>query len=142
MFVFIETIKKHTANAVVTGLIDCSVQEKNAAKLRYALEIYQCLQAHMWSDSPYIARQLPGIGSQYAKTIAQANLINFDQLRNCDPGRFEQVRIMKRFKFKISVLIHNQLLHRNPPFGIKLCKEISILPDLSLEMHQVCVYLV
>lgn len=54
----------------------------------------------MWSDSPYIARQLPGIGSQYAKTIAQANLINFDQLRNCDPGRLEQVRIIKWLRLR------------------------------------------
>ncbi|KAI8646499.1 P-loop containing nucleoside triphosphate hydrolase protein [Parasitella parasitica] len=110
-------IMKHSSR-IARCLIDCSIQEKNAAKLKYALELYQCLQAHMWSNSPYNARQLPGIGSQYAKTIAQANLINFDQLRDCDPGRFEQ------------------LLHRNPPFGIKLCKEISILPHLSLDIHQ------
>lgn len=76
------------------GLIDCSVHEKNAPKLKYALELYQCLQVRMWSNTPYIARQLPGIGAQYAKTIAQANLINIDQLRNCDPGRFEQVCIL------------------------------------------------
>ncbi|KAK4519788.1 Serine/threonine-protein kinase [Mucor velutinosus] len=110
-------IMKHSSR-LTRCLIDCSVHEQNAAKLKYALELYQCLQARMWSNSPYIARQLPGIGAQYAKTIAQANLINFDQLRNCDPGRFEQ------------------LLHRNPPFGIKLCKEISILPNLSLGIHQ------
>ncbi|CAO0800764.1 unnamed protein product [Mucor circinelloides] len=111
------TIMKHSSR-IARCLIDCSIHEKNAAKLKYALELYQCLQAHMWSNSPYIARQLPGIGPQYAKTIAQANLINFDQLRHCDPGRFEQ------------------LLHRNPPFGIKLCKEISMLPNLSLDIHQ------
>ncbi|GAN10881.1 DEAD/DEAH box DNA helicase [Mucor ambiguus] len=110
-------IMKHSSR-IARCLIDCSVHEKNAAKLRYALEVYQCLNARLWSNSPYIARQLPGVGVQYAKTIAQANLINFDQLRNCDPGRFEQ------------------LLHRNPPFGIKLCKEISILPSLNLSIHQ------
>ncbi|KAF1805298.1 putative DEAD/DEAH box DNA helicase, partial [Mucor lusitanicus] len=111
-------IMKH-ASRITRCLIDCSVDEKNAAKLKYGLELYQCLQARMWSNSPYIARQLPGVGAQYAKTIAQANLINFDQLRNCDPGRFEQ------------------LLHRNPPFGVKLCKEIAILPNLYLGIHQV-----
>ncbi|KAL9557770.1 hypothetical protein MBANPS3_001240 [Mucor bainieri] len=111
------TVMKHSSR-IARCLIDCSVHEKNAAKLKYALELYQCLQARMWSNSPYIARQLPGIGVQYAKMIAQANLINFDQLRHCDPGRFEQ------------------LLHRNPPFGIKLCKEISMLPSLTLGMLQ------
>lgn len=79
---------------IATGLIDCSVQEKNPVRLRFALELYQSLQAKLWSTSPYVARQVEGIGPSHAKTLAQANLINMDQLRNCEPGRIEMVRII------------------------------------------------
>lgn len=46
----------------------------------------------MWSTSPYVARQIEGIGLQHAKTLAKANMISMEQLRSCDPGRIEMVR--------------------------------------------------
>lgn len=45
----------------------------------------------MWSTSPYVAKQIEGIGPSHAKSLARANLINMEQLRNCDPGRLEMV---------------------------------------------------
>jgi ATP-dependent DNA helicase HFM1/MER3 len=72
-------------------MIDCSIEEKDPIKLKYAIELFQSLQAKIWSTSPYVARQVEGIGPQHAKTLAQANLINMEQLRNCDPGRIEVV---------------------------------------------------
>lgn len=84
---------KYRFNVVTTllGVIDCSVQEKNAIKLKYAFELYQSIQAKLWSTSPYVARQIEGIGQNFAKTLAQANLLTFKQLRECDPGRIEMV---------------------------------------------------
>lgn len=99
-------------------LIDCSIQDKNAVKLKFALELYQSLQAKMWSTSPYVAKQIEGIGPSHAKSLARANLINMEQLRNCDPGRLEMI------------------LHRNPPFGIKLKKHIESIPHFFLNVEQ------
>ncbi|KAG2204812.1 hypothetical protein INT47_004087 [Mucor saturninus] len=87
---------------IVKCLIDCSVQEKSSTKLRFALELYQSIQAKIWSTSPYVSRQIEGIGPQFSKTLSQANLITMEQLKGCDPGRFEVI------------------LHRNPPFGTKV----------------------
>lgn len=72
-------------------MIDCSIEERNPVKLKYALEFFQSIQAKIWSTSPYVARQVDGIGPQHAKTLAQANLITMEQLRSCDPGRIEVV---------------------------------------------------
>ncbi|KAI8091711.1 P-loop containing nucleoside triphosphate hydrolase protein, partial [Thamnidium elegans] len=91
-----------TISRVTKCVIDCSIHEKNPVKLKFAAELYQSLQAKMWSTSPYVARQIEGIGSQFAKTLAQANMISMEQLRNCDPGRIEMI------------------LNRNPPFGTKV----------------------
>lgn len=77
-------------------MIDCSVQEKNPIKLRFSLELYQSIQAKLWSTSPYVARQIDGIGPQHAKTLSQASLITMDQLKACEPGRFEVVGVIIR----------------------------------------------
>lgn len=76
------------------GMIDCSIYEKNPIKLKFAVDLYQSLQAKMWPTSPYVARQIEGIGLQFAKTLAQANMISMEQLRSCDPGRIEMVRVI------------------------------------------------
>ncbi|KAI7899419.1 Sec63 Brl domain-containing protein [Cokeromyces recurvatus] len=111
------TVMNHLSR-VTKCLIDCSVQEKNPIKLKYALELYQNIQAKLWTTSPYVARQIDGIGSQLVKTLAQANLISFDQLRQCDPGRLEMI------------------LHRNPPFGTKIKKQIDAIPIFILDVEQ------
>ncbi|KAI9364131.1 P-loop containing nucleoside triphosphate hydrolase protein [Pilaira anomala] len=102
----------------ISRIIDCSVQERNPIKLKFAVELYQSLQAKMWSTSPYIARQIEGIGLQHAKTLAKANMISMEQLRNCDPGRIEMI------------------LNRNPPFGTKIKKHLETIPHFILNVEQ------
>ncbi|KAI8973261.1 hypothetical protein BDF20DRAFT_881380 [Mycotypha africana] len=112
------TIIKHLSR-ITKCLIDCSVQARNPIKLKYAFELYQSIQAKRWSTSPYISRQIDGIGPQFAKALVQANLTTFEQLRNCDPGHLEMV------------------LHRNPPFGIKIKKQINCIPDFFLNVTKI-----
>lgn len=45
----------------------------------------------MWYDSPFVIRQITGIGPQFAKLLSEADLISFEQLRKCDPSRIEMV---------------------------------------------------
>jgi hypothetical protein len=85
------TALSFTTNLKLVGLIDCCIYEKNALKLKHALDLYQSIQAKLWSTSPYVSRQLEGIGPQFAKNLAKANMISIDQLRDCDPGRIEMV---------------------------------------------------
>ncbi|KAI9483482.1 MAG: Sec63 Brl domain-containing protein [Benjaminiella poitrasii] len=111
------TVMDHLSR-ITKCLIDCCVQERNPIKLKYTFEFYQSLKARLWSISPYIARQIDGIGTQLAKNLAQANLISFDQLRQCDPGRLEMI------------------LHRNPPFGTKIKKQIDAIPIFVLNVKE------
>ncbi|GAA5802642.1 hypothetical protein HPULCUR_008115 [Helicostylum pulchrum] len=107
-----------TISRITKCVIDCSIYEKNPIKLKFAVELYQSLQAKMWSTSPYVARQIDGIGLQFAKTLAQANMISMEQLRNCDPGRIEMI------------------LKRNPPFGVKMKKNLDAIPHFILNVEQ------
>ncbi|KAI8099039.1 Sec63 Brl domain-containing protein [Halteromyces radiatus] len=100
------------------SIIDCAGYEKNSLKLKHAIDLYQSLQAKMWSTSPFILRQIEGIGTQIAKTLSQKNICNFDQLRDCDPGRLELI------------------LHRNPPFGTKIKSALSSIPHVHLYLQQ------
>ena len=102
---------KHTYQLFYTqGLIDISIEDKNPINLKFALELYQSLQARLWSTSPYVARQIEGIGPSHAKTLAGANLITMEQLRNCDPGRIEMVFHLYKVK-SIRTCLQNKCIH-------------------------------
>ncbi|GAA5808710.1 hypothetical protein MFLAVUS_002105 [Mucor flavus] len=109
---------KTTISRITKCMIDCSIYEKNPIKLKFAVELYQSLQAKMWPTSPYVARQIDGIGPQFSKTLAQANMISIEQLRSCDPGRIEMI------------------LKRNPPFGVKVKKNLDAIPHFILNVEQ------
>ncbi|ORZ09953.1 hypothetical protein BCR42DRAFT_441510 [Absidia repens] len=99
-------------------IIDCSAYEKDAIKLKHSLDLYRCMQAKMWSTSPFILKQIDGIGIQIAKSLSQRNISSFEQLRDCDPGQLEMI------------------LHRNPPFGTKIHSSLSFLPQYYLDLKQ------
>ncbi|CAO3595889.1 unnamed protein product [Absidia cylindrospora] len=99
-------------------IIDCSAHEKDVIKLKHSLDLYRCMHAKMWSTSPFILKQIDGIGIQIAKSLSQRNISSFEQLRNCDPGRLEMI------------------LHRNPPFGTKIHNSLSCLPHYYLDLKQ------
>ncbi|KAI8092154.1 Sec63 Brl domain-containing protein [Gilbertella persicaria] len=111
------TIMKH-AGRIVKCILDCSIHEKNPIRFKYAVELYQGLQAKIWTTSPYVALQIDGIGPQSAKLLANANFATIEQLRNCDPGRIEMI------------------LNRKPPFGTKIRKQIDAIPSFFLEVKQ------
>ncbi|KAI8879524.1 hypothetical protein K501DRAFT_276449 [Backusella circina FSU 941] len=87
------------ATRTVKCLIDCAIYEQSPSKLKFSLQLYQSLLAKVWTNSALILKQIRGIGQQKAKVLAQSNVVNFKQIRECDPGRLEMI------------------LHRNPPFG-------------------------
>ncbi|RCH79375.1 Sec63, partial [Rhizopus stolonifer] len=74
------------ASRISKCLIECSSSEVSSSKLKFSVQLYQSIQAKMWFDSPYVIRQLTGIGPQFSKTLSASNVITFDQLRGCDPS--------------------------------------------------------
>jgi predicted flap endonuclease-1-like 5' DNA nuclease len=45
----------------------------------------------VWNNSAFILKQIRGIGQQKAKVLAESNIVNFKQIRECDPGKLEMV---------------------------------------------------
>ncbi|CAO3703252.1 unnamed protein product [Rhizopus stolonifer] len=106
------------ASRITKCLIECSSSELSSSKLKFSVQLYQSIQAKMWYDSPYVIRQITGIGSQFSKALSASNVITFDQLRECDPSRIETI------------------LHRNPPFGTQILKFLSTIPNFYLNVEQ------
>ncbi|ORE05888.1 P-loop containing nucleoside triphosphate hydrolase protein [Rhizopus microsporus var. microsporus] len=100
------------------GIIECAVYEWDSSKLKYSIQLYQSIQAKMWYDSPFVIRQITGIGPQFAKLLSEADLLSFEQLRKCDPSRIEMI------------------LHRNPPFGTQILRSLAAIPKLCLDVEQ------
>ncbi|KAI8383054.1 hypothetical protein BD560DRAFT_444155 [Blakeslea trispora] len=103
---------------IVRCLIDCSVQERHPVRLKFALQLYQSIQTKLWFDTTEIALQIDGIGPQFAKLLAKANITSMSELRQCDPGRIEMI------------------LNRKPPFGTKVKKQIDVIPEFYLQVEQ------
>ncbi|KAI8329335.1 Sec63 Brl domain-containing protein [Chlamydoabsidia padenii] len=106
------------ASRITKCIIECAAYEKNSIKLKHSLDLYQCLKAKMWSNSPFILKQIEDIGIQTVKTLSQKNISTFQQLRDCDPCQLELI------------------LHRNPPFGTKIKNHLSSFPNYYLDLQQ------
>ncbi|CEG71440.1 hypothetical protein RMATCC62417_07172 [Rhizopus microsporus] len=106
------------ASRITKCIIECAVYERDSSKLKYSIQLYQSIQAKMWYDSPFVIRQITGIGPQFAKLLSEADLISFEQLRKCDPSRIEMI------------------LHRNPPFGTQILRSLAAIPKLCLDVGQ------
>ncbi|CEG75810.1 hypothetical protein RMATCC62417_10795 [Rhizopus microsporus] len=106
------------ASRITKCIIECAVYERNSSKLKHSIQLYQSIQAKMWYDSPFVIKQITGIGPQFAKLLSEADLISFEQLRKCDPSRIEMI------------------LHRNPPFGTQILRSLAAIPKLFLDVGQ------
>ncbi|KAI9323195.1 Sec63 Brl domain-containing protein [Dichotomocladium elegans] len=107
------------ARRITKCIIDCSIHEKDAIKLKHALEFHRCLSAKMWGNSSHILRQVERIGPRMAKNLLNAGISTFEQLRKVDSSRIEVI------------------LHRNPPFGSQIKETVDMIPHFALEFQQV-----
>ncbi|KAI8141933.1 Sec63 Brl domain-containing protein [Fennellomyces sp. T-0311] len=103
---------------VAKCIIDCSVYDHNAIRLKHTLDLYRSLQAKMWTTSSYPLRQIDKIGPQMAKKLGEAGIRSFDQLRETDAGRIEVI------------------LHRNPPFGNQIKDAVNAVPQFVLNVQR------
>ncbi|XP_065076475.1 probable ATP-dependent DNA helicase HFM1 [Ochlerotatus camptorhynchus] len=76
----------------------------------------QCLETKLWENSPYITKQLKGIGAVYAGQLAARGKISFQELMDTDPRELEVI------------------LKKNPPFGSDLTDFVRTLPIFSIDL--------
>ncbi|KAL0918505.1 hypothetical protein M5K25_010514 [Dendrobium thyrsiflorum] len=51
----------------------------------------KCLHQRLWDDSPYLLKQLPGIGMVTAKALHSAGINSFDKMFEADPRKIELI---------------------------------------------------
>ncbi|KAL0072907.1 Sec63 Brl domain-containing protein [Phycomyces blakesleeanus] len=106
------------ASRITKAIIDCAVYQRDSAKLRHSLDLYKSLQAKIWYNSPFVLRQITGIGSQGVKTLAKNGISSLEHIRNAEAHRIEMV------------------MHRRPPFGNEIKSVVNNIPRYSLEIKQ------
>ncbi|KAK7273541.1 hypothetical protein RIF29_14597 [Crotalaria pallida] len=75
------------------------------------------LDQKLWDDSPYLLKQLPGIGMVTAKALHSMNVKSFEALANADPRRIETVTGRK---YPFGNHIKDSLLSLPPKVDVKL----------------------
>ncbi|XP_020576359.1 ATP-dependent DNA helicase MER3 homolog isoform X2 [Phalaenopsis equestris] len=76
----------------------------------------KCLHQRLWEDSPYLLKQLPGIGMVTAKALHSAGINSFDTMFEADPRRIELIT------------------GRKYPFGNHIKESLLSLPP-KIELH-------
>ncbi|KAH9628843.1 hypothetical protein HF086_005003 [Spodoptera exigua] len=78
--------------------------------------IAKCVAAHLWENSPYVSKQLKGIGPTFSTLLASAGKVNFILLEESHPRDLERI------------------MNKGAPAGNVLRKQISLLPKYQLTM--------
>ncbi|KAG0496607.1 hypothetical protein HPP92_001298 [Vanilla planifolia] len=81
----------------------------------------QCMNQRLWDDSPYLLKQLPGIGMVTAKALHSAGINSFSSLVEADPRRIEIIT------------------GRKYPFGNHIKESLTSLPPkVLIQVEQTC----
>lgn len=66
---------------------------KDGISLNSSLRLSRCIVSKAWENSSHLLKQLEGIGSNYAKILADSGIQTFRDLKSCDRRRLEMVYI-------------------------------------------------
>ncbi|XP_026327613.1 probable ATP-dependent DNA helicase HFM1 [Hyposmocoma kahamanoa] len=102
--------------AYVTRPDHISTQPKCFSAALNALILAKSIAAHLWENSPYVSKQLKGIGPAFSTLLASAGKINFTLLEESHPRDLERI------------------MNKSAPAGNVLRKQISLLPKYQLVM--------
>jgi ATP-dependent DNA helicase HFM1/MER3 len=80
--------------------------------------LHKCIQARLWENSKYVARQLEKIGLTISTTLVNAGLTTFDKIHAINPRELELV------------------VNRHPPFGTQIRDTVSRLPKYAISLEQ------
>ncbi|KAF4399890.1 hypothetical protein G4B88_021104 [Cannabis sativa] len=93
------------------------IYKKNYKGALNSALIAKSLHQKLWDDSPYLLKQLPGIGMVTAKALHSMEIKSFDALAGADPRRIE---IVTGRKFPFGNHIKDSLLSLPPKVDMKV----------------------
>ncbi|KAF9624793.1 hypothetical protein IFM89_014081 [Coptis chinensis] len=97
------------------------IHKKNYKGFLSSTILSKCLYQRIWDDSPYLLKQLTGIGMVTAKALQSAGVNSFETLAEADPRRIE---ILTGRKYPFGNHIKESLLSLPPKVEMKV-KEIE-----------------
>ncbi|XP_059053609.1 probable ATP-dependent DNA helicase HFM1 [Achroia grisella] len=96
-----------------------SQKPKYLAAVVNSVVLAKCIAAHLWENSPYVSRQMKGIGPTFSTLLATAGKTNFMLLEESHPRDLERI------------------MNKGPPAGNVLRKQISLLPKYDIKITPV-----
>ncbi|XP_063535997.1 probable ATP-dependent DNA helicase HFM1 [Cydia strobilella] len=116
-----EAIKvMRTASRVCKCLVKCITrpelppQPKTFSAVLNSIILSKCIEAHLWENSPYVSKQLKGIGPTFSTLLASAGVTSFMLLEESHPRDLERI------------------MNKGPPAGNIIRKQVSLLPKYKL----------
>ncbi|XP_028173539.1 probable ATP-dependent DNA helicase HFM1 [Ostrinia furnacalis] len=101
--------------AYVTRPEPVTLQLQYFSAVLNSIVLAKCIAAHLWENSPYVSKQLKGIGPMFSTLLATAGKVNFMLLEESHPRDLERI------------------MNKGPPAGNVLRKQISLLPKYQVE---------
>ncbi|KAJ9596387.1 hypothetical protein L9F63_012595, partial [Diploptera punctata] len=81
-----------------------------------AVTLAKCFHCKLWENSPYVSRQLKGIGAALSTMLVASNKTTFQSIINSNPRDLESI------------------INRPPPMGDNLIDAVSHLPQYDLNL--------
>lgn len=73
------------------GLVELYTQADDAESLLNAVMLNKCISSHLWENSSFLTKQLPGIGRKGAAAFTNAGVHSFSKLLEIHPREIELV---------------------------------------------------
>ena len=112
------TIFRH-APRICKAINDLACDKQDGTIVKASFELLRSLYGKAWDFSPWVLRQLNGVGEKSIKVLAAGGICSIEDVVTSRPHRIEL------------------LLNRNPPFGSRMIQSALELPRFFLHVQQV-----
>ncbi|USP81700.1 ATP-dependent DNA helicase MER3 [Curvularia clavata] len=103
--------------SLIRCIIDCQIVLGDAVTIHSALMLERSFGARAWDDSPLQMKQIETLGVVSVRKLVNAGIKSIEDLEACEPQRIEA------------------LIGRNPPYGLKILKNIKDFPKLRVSLQ-------
>nr|CAH7763205.1 unnamed protein product [Callosobruchus chinensis] len=113
-------IQTESYNIMRNGLIEyLDTRGKNCYNaLLNAIILGKCFNAKLWEDSPYVTKQLTGIGNVLSTLLANAGKTSFEKILQSNPRDLELI------------------IRKKPPAGDVLYEQVQHIPKYELKLEK------
>ncbi|XP_066152085.1 probable ATP-dependent DNA helicase HFM1 [Euwallacea fornicatus] len=94
-------------------------KEKSYSALLNAIILAKCFRVKLWENSPYVSKQLTGVGVVNSHLLVKSGLTTFKDIAKANPRHIEMV------------------VNRKAPFGNTLIDEATRLPQYDLDLTKI-----